>query len=348
MAKNMTLKNVAAKAGVSVSTAAAAIRRDPCVRPVTAQKVLYVSAAMGYRRNSAAAAMASLNVRSVHKQVKIAVLTGPDPAVPPRQDSGRRTGPSPSPSAAEKLGVQCLHLNLERPDDLHRMLQSIENRGCDGIVLDNIPFPLADLPEWCRFSLISTQETPGQRPVDVVRSCQFRTTLKLLRRLQGSGFRRIGFFHRRHPQLTRDDEERFGAFTAFSRYEVKPKNRIPVIEAAFGERDVESGVLDWYKTHRPEVIVGFSIQDSRILTDAGISIPDGVEWVCLHVEENHRGAAAGLQSNRELAPEYAVRLLMEKVLRGARGFSEHPTETDVSPALLAGDSCPRLQADDHF
>lgn len=348
MAKNMTVKDVAAKAGVSVSTAAAALRGDPCVKPTTAENIMRAAEELGYRRNSAAAAMASLNVRSRQKQAKIAILTGFAPDLPTRPDTAYVLAPQHAKAEAERLGIQCEHINLERPDDLRRTLQSIEKRGCDGIILDSRTSPLETVPEWQRFSIISTDYMKTLDHVDIVRVSQFRTTLKLLRRLQETGFRRIGFLHRKHSHLNSDDEERFGAFAVFDRYDVRPENRIPVLEVSFGDRNYESGVVDWFKTHRPEVIVGFSMTDSIILTKAGIAIPKTVSWVCLHVEEFNRGKMAGLQLNREIAPEYAVRLLMEKIRHGIRGFSIHPSETDVRQPLLAGASCPRLQEDDDF
>lgn len=49
-----TIKDVAREAGVSVGTAAAALRGEDSVRPSTAQKVLAAATAIGYTRNAAA------------------------------------------------------------------------------------------------------------------------------------------------------------------------------------------------------------------------------------------------------------------------------------------------------
>jgi DNA-binding LacI/PurR family transcriptional regulator len=345
----MTVKDVAIKARVSMSTAAAAIRGDASVKPVTAEKVLKVAEQMGYRRNSAAAAMASMNVRNRQKMAKIVILTGYEEAfLEMRENNSALLAVKHAADEAMRLGIRCESVNIGQPENLKKTLQRLEKEGSDGIILGTCRFPLPDLPEWKRFSLISTQESPDREHIDVVRVSQFRTTLKLLEHLQETGFRRIGFFHRHHPVLNIDDKERLGAFTVFDHDSVATKNRIPPIEVAFGARAFEPRVIEWYKIYHPDVIVGFSIQDSGILLKAGIKIPEEVRWVCLHVEEYNRGTAAGLQFNNELAPEYAVRLLMEKIRHGIRGFQVHPAETLIRPALLAGESCPELNGDDDF
>jgi hypothetical protein len=165
--------------------------------------------------------------------------------------------------------------------------------------------------DWIRFSIISSEEADDRKGFDVVRIDQFRTTLKLLRQIKADGFRRIGICLREHEPLHADDETRCGAASAFLRYDAEAGS-IPVLSVPFQSQNFEGKLISWIKKYRPDVVLGFSIQDRICLEKYGMSVPGDVCWVALHVEEYNRGKVAGLQFNQEIIPEYAIRLLFEK------------------------------------
>lgn len=335
---NIRLKEVAAAAGVSITTASDALRGEARVKAATRQKVEAASATLGYRKHSAAATLSTMAMRRHHKSVSMVWLTaiGPD-AQSMTAELAR--------NEANALGIHFAHINLAGPEALRPVLRELDARGYDGIVLADHLLPGPSGLPLHRFSVISTQESWFGRRVDVVRANQYRTTLSLLKRVQDAGYRRIAICMREHDSLHPDDESRLGAAYYFQSVLADPDDRIPVLRLKLNKSDDGVRIAPWIDRHRPGVVVGFNRGDLEQLTAIGYKIPDDLAFASLHVGEKEQGYMAGCMHNKELIPSCAVRVLFEKIGRGMRGLSTLPKETIVFSPILAGASCPGLTGD---
>ena len=332
------LKEVAAQAGVSIATAAGVLRGETVFKPSTCERVKEAAAQLNYRKNSAAAVMGSKETPQELRQAFLVWLTASKTIDPfdYREFAAME---------AERLSLQFDHLNIHDPRDALRVFRQLETRGCDGIIWGNCS--LAGMPAlpWDRFSVISTKNRSIRDGFDILQANHFFGTLDLLRRVRAAGYRRIGICLNEHTTRIADDDARFGAACAFQANDLPPKERIPILRISFKESDADTKLIPWAKKHHPDVIVGFNAEAYFCLERHGFSIPEDVAYVALHVHAKSNGILAGRQSNHEIISQQAVRILLEKIRRKKRGLSACPQETDFTPPLLAGVSCPRLKGD---
>lgn len=331
------LKEVAEAAGVSISTAAAALRGEGMVKASTRSRVEEQAHRLGYRKNTAASFMSRRVNRSKQKAVFAAWLTAyplvSKPNYPWKSvlDYAR--------AAAETEGIIFDHFNVSTPQDVRVILRQIRARGCDGIVwgrclADNLPaFP------WEEFCVVSTEQARAEEGFDVIRSNFFRNTLNLLIHLRRSGYARIAILLREHTPRHPDDEARYGGTAAFLDLHADPSNRIPPLVLTYRVKDIVQQIRAWVQKYKPQVVVGSNHEEYRILQEAGFDVPHNLSYVALHVMEHQRGKIAGLQHNEEIIPQVALSVLLEKMRHGVRGLSGHPREIVVSPPFLAGESC---------
>lgn len=332
------LKEVAAAAGVSISTAAAALREEGVVKAATRAKVEAAARRLGYRKNTAAALMSSRRTRTNQKAAFAMWLTaypGVHGAVPPWELAVRHAR-----LAAEEAGLIFDHLNIGSASEARVVLRQVRARGCDGVVwgrcrLDGLPaFP------WEEFCVVSTEQARAAEGFDVVRSNFFRNTVNLLVQLRSAGYERIGVCLREHTPRHPDDEARYGGTVAFLDLHVAPQNRIPPLVVHYRLGETTERIKEWVLQYKPDVVVGSNQEEYRDLLKAGFEIPRHFSYVALHVAAAQSGFIAGLQLNEELVPRVAIGALLEKMRHTHRGLSPHPRETLVNPPYLPGLSCP--------
>jgi LacI family transcriptional regulator len=328
------LKEVAAEAGVSVSTASSALRGLHIVKPETRERVETAARKLGYHKNSAAAVLSSLQTRDHRKAILIAWLSAKD-----APSAVSRAGAC---SAAEKAGVRIDFCDVESPASLQSTLRILEARGCDGIVLGRGMSPVVNGVDWTGFSVVSTEESLFEKGIDVVCSSLFRSTIDILRQVKQAGYRRIGICLREHDFQHPDDETRLGAAMAFQACDLQASERVPLQRLSFSQPDSGPALVDWVKKNSPDVVVGFSDVDLWHLQSGGFSVPKDLAYVALHVSPSNRGMLAGYQENRSVYPQYAVQILLEKIRHGVRGLSGYAKQTLVLPPIFEGASCPAL------
>ncbi len=336
------LKEVAAAAGVSISTAAAALREESIVKQSTRDRVQRVAKELGYRKNTAAAMLSSMENRSQQKALLVAWVSAL-PYLDEKPPIETLQIPRLGRQSAEELGLFFEYRNIRQAEDAKRIFRELDARGCDGIVwgrciLEDIP----DLP-WHRFSVVSTEQSNLHKGFDIIRSNYFRSMLNLLMQLKQSGYKRIGVWLREHMPRHPDDEARYGGAAAFNTMYVDQNDRVPVLARLYNQTDDQACLLEWYQRHRPDVIVGFNHHDYKLALQAGIDIPGSSAFVALHVRQANTGELAGLKHNDEIIPRDAIRTLMEKMRHGIRGTSQYPRETVIASPFVTGSSCPKMQ-----
>lgn len=57
--------------------------------------------------------------------------------------------------------------------------------------------------------------------------------------------------------------------------------------------------MAWLKEHRPEVVIGFSVQQYWMIRDSGLKIPEDVGYASLHINGQDDAFCSGLIQNME-------------------------------------------------
>jgi len=334
----VTVREVASRAGVSASTAAAALRGAAWVRPETRSRIETAAAELGYRRDPAASILAAKRGQSGQKARLVSIGVLHEPTVPGRT---AYTGKAGLDAAVAQRGWVVHAANLEEINDLNRLARRWEDMGIDAVVLVRTKVPLTriDFP-WHRFTVLSTEVGRLREGFDVVRPSQFGAITECLRETKCRGYRRFGFWLRVHPEPLPDDHVRCGACKAFQELELRGEKKLPMLLTPFGEH--QERLRRWLEKHQPEVVVTFWGIDVRDIEAVGWRVPDDIAMVCLQVSSVMEGRVAGLMDREQPVGEAVCNFIERKLTMSRRGLSDHPLEVVYDLPFVDGTSLPRV------
>lgn len=336
---SITIKEVASAAGVSFSTAAAALRGDGWVKASTRERVRLAAEQLGYTR-STYAAMLSSTATAQERRINPAVgwLTAFDqPGETVASMAGRLRQ---ARAEAVRRGWFFHQADVKSEAELVRVAREWRAIGVDAVVLGfTRPLNRPMLFPWEEFVTISTETIRLEEGFDVVRPAHFRSVLELLREMRGRGYRRIGIWLREHKERVIDDDVRLGACTAFQSHDQKASERIPMLRTDF------AASLDplerWLRRHRPEAVMASLGSDIRLIEQAGLQVPRDLGFAALHVG-NAATRITGVMERSLLAPDAAFEFLEQKLRSGVRGLSSAPKEVIYHTPIVEGRTLPRF------
>lgn len=343
-----TIKDVAALAGVAISTVSAAINGDGRVKQETRERVLAAARKLRYQPNRAAAVLASRehSVAMSISGMPIAFLTAMDKSAQANHVAGERTLEGAKLRAAE-LGYAFEHVDLTGSRSHASISRSLYMRGVGGLIIGRM-WPI--LPghldfEWGHFSVVycGRDHTDEVRPHGVEYDI-FESTLRLIGEIRSRGYRRIGVCARPHSPRLLDDDARLGAVLA-AQAGMPEAERIPPYK---GEIQADAGgdakeLIAWVKKHRPDAVVGFNAGDYWILRDGGIRIPEDIGYADLHTHAPVNAGdpdLAGLVQDQAKLGSSAVDMLDQQIRYRHRGLSGAPVSLLTYSAFRDGTSLP--------
>jgi LacI family transcriptional regulator len=194
-------------------------------------------------------------------------------------------------SHARRLGLEYESFDLRGvpgPVAFGRMLHA---RGFAGILLDRIMAPLAwDRFPWERFSVVAAGRQINEWPFDDVRESMASTIRHAFARVHALGYRRPGVCLVRHDPVLVDDRTRLGDVLAHNALHpelgaippffevVPPSGETPALLAQ------QARLVGWYREHRPDVVIGFTVGTHYVLRTAGHVAPRDHGFLCLHLQ----------------------------------------------------------------
>jgi LacI family transcriptional regulator len=115
-------------------------------------------------------------------------------------------------------------------------------------------------------------------------------------------------------------EKRFSAGFRVMQDKLAPQDRLPIHPFV---RSKPAAFLEWYKTHKPDVIVTLHEELLEWLGNAGVDVPDSVGLVHLDLEPRLSGWA-GMNQNNEMVGAAGLDLLSGLIQRNEKGIPDHP------------------------
>lgn len=337
LGKRVTIHEVAALAGVSFSTAAAALRGNGRVSAQTVERVKRAAGELGYRRSEAASALATRRRPAQQKTFSIAVVTTNQGFWMHQALTGGLE------REAERLGLIFSHHRVGDAATAKKLGRQLEATGVEGLIRIQNQQPLAPmLLPWDRFTPVSIHRFHVKEGFDVVRANDFFAMVDLLRRVQDHGYRRIGIWLQEHEEITSDEEARLGGALLFQ----SQSSAFATIErTTFTENNDWHGSVErmgaWIERHRLDCVVGFNNGDYHRWMATGFGDPAKVGYAHSQVlPEENPDAAGSLSVLTMMAPVVLSRLLV-KLRAGERGLSRHPTENVITPEFHPGPTLPR-------
>jgi LacI family transcriptional regulator len=345
--KAVGVREVAALAGVSFSTAAAALRGEAWVKATTRVEVEAAAARLGYRRDLAASILSSRRGQRPLAGLSVVYLAANFLQRAPGTFARRLPGLA---EAAKRRGLLFERVELRDEEHAAQVAQRLRATGVDGLILGPVhaepffaAFPVRD------YALIGDNRGLTLHGVDAVRANHFTAVQRLFLELARRGYRRVGVLLRQHREPHADDYARYGAVTAFRDLVGGLEKLEPLVwpfrrgegGGARQEQEELHEFYRWWRKHRFDVVVGFDEREERLVAEACADDPHRPDYAAMLVRAGERGRLAGVAFDQEALVEPMLARLEEKI-RGRRlGRSDNPVETVIDLPFLEGASLRR-------
>jgi len=324
-----TLREVAAKAGVSLATASRCLRQGVVgsARAATRARVQAAAHALGYQSNPLLGEV----MRSVRRPVAnrhlgtLAHLVHPEPWASGGKDQLDRYGPAVKAHAARydfDLSVFPMGVPDFSPERLASILTA---RGIDGVILEIFPNKsFAEQFPWERFSSVLVGHALRSPGLDCVVSDHSRGVILAGETLLERGYRRIGLaLETRH--VTDTDGAWVDGFHLLQQRHAQLRDIPALIEPQMNA----PAFIAWLREHRIDAVLTISIMNDlhnpmlHWLTESGIDCPGEVAIATL--DRSYVPLPwAGLDQSSDQISAAAVDLCMTKLRLGERGLPAVP------------------------
>lgn len=339
MERRVTLRQIAAQAGMHLSTVSLALRDDPKLPETTRRKLQELARKMGYVPDAAMSALCAYRnaVRPREVQSGLAYLT---------DDMSRRSGFGSdvyryARVRAAELGYNLIEYNLSsRGASLERFRSIWWNTGLRGVLIGPFAKPRDLGEDWDRWSVVAFGYSLVAQQFNRAAQHHFQNMLLHLQALRELGYRRIGLCL--SPELDNRTEGQLRAAYLLDQNTHRARGKDPVI---FTPDSVAAEGLDhWVRTQRPDVVVGHK-EHHQMLVDQGWDIPGKLGFSLLALrryERTKNERLAGLDSRLELIAAGSVNFLVSLIHEQVYGLCHPPRYYLMSGDFIPGDSLRRI------
>jgi LacI family transcriptional regulator len=317
----VSMREIARKAGVSVSAVSLALRNQPRVSESERKRIQSIAQQMGYRSDpEVARLMEHLRTqRSERRASSLAVII-------PELDREGLAGYSPLTEIVKGIRAQAdevgfkteLFFLTDRGMTPARLRDILIARSIKGVILAPYAGGVGTLDMDMTGFCAATAGYSIVRP-QLNRACPNYLQMmdELIDHLQRLHFHRIGFimtYHRGgigHKLLT--------SSYLFYQDLLPPNERVPILPLeAVNERDITS----WLKAHQPEVVIS-SGRVFTLLQGMGLAIPGDIHFANIDLSEPPR-QAAGMDHRYQLVGSEAVNLVLTQFTLNLTGVPKTP------------------------
>ena len=256
--KRVTLKNVAAKAGVATSTVSLALNGNHQIPEKTRKRIEAVAEELGYVKHPFLSILGRRRSRGagVEGLVPVALLTQRLDVVYREAlvEEGKRMG----------LGVEIFPAAEFLGKAGSRILYA---RGVAGIFVGagchELDFGDFDWSRFVALRLDSEADLGGGARLETL---SFEPMFDLFRLLSERGYRRIGCLLDTHDPMIGDDHRRIGAFYAAQRLEPESR-RVPPLLRGFGDIAEDGEVAAYLEREAPDAVIVMQPAEARRLNE---------------------------------------------------------------------------------
>lgn len=328
------LKQVAARAGVHLSTVSLALRDDPRLPEATRKRIRDLAEEMGYEPDAAMRALCAYRSSIRPREVQSGLAYLIDYA--PKPDSLPALVYRTARKQAARMGYNLIAFNLGEKGATIERFQSIwRNSGLRGVLIG----PLRDAGtvlggEWSQWITVVYGYSVDAPLFHRAVFDHFQNMLEHLRVLRSKGYKRIGLSL---AQRTSDSTHGMlhGAYL-LDQARHGPKRPIPVLMQGARDGDV---LERWVEKEKLDALIAYA-EEYAILTERGWKIPEQLGFSLLSTwAQDQRGksaAFAGFDTKAEILASNAVSFLVSLIHEQAYGISETPRSTMVTGAFRDG------------
>lgn len=336
MPRRVTMKDIAAAAGVSAATVSRALGADPQIPAETRNRIQKIATKSGYRPDPLLSALARRRRRGDTAGSEVTTLA----YVTNFQTADEwRDNPFYSPlfkGAAEhaaRNGYRLEHFWLREPGMTgERFSRILYNRGIVGVVVAPTPVARSRMSlDWARFSAVTIGYSLLRPDLHRVTPHHFHALLVADRRLRRLGYSRIGFCIYEGTSGRVDDLWLSGALLTARHHPAAP------MKVFLFNDETRAQIAGWALAEKLEVVVSDNSQVLHELQARGIRSPGEIDFATLNWTKAEPGIA-GIDQRPAAIGAAAVDLLIAQIRRGERGIPDVPVTSMVEGAWINGPS----------
>lgn len=326
--REITLKDVAARAGVEKSTAGKALRGDRRIAPATRARVKAVADLLGYRPNPLLSKLAAQRWRGSRSGEGQAVGL-----VSCTRGYGIRNSLRVAlVKMAQEVGYRLESFAVTDLESVERVLGILEARGIEGVLLGPLPGEVykARVP-WDRFSVLSILSGHAPTRFHGVRMDLIGRVTQSWERALELGARAIGMVVFDEPEEV-DGVQRIGTFLHLQGVASASSRPIPILRMRLnhalrgdGLRLSEPSLAElerWTDLHRPDAVLG---QNSLVYWWLQRTGRPPARFYDLSSDMGEMGPGAeGFRTAPEEIAAVCLDWLNQQIRRGVRGVPQRP------------------------
>ncbi|MEX0332016.1 MAG: LacI family DNA-binding transcriptional regulator [Puniceicoccaceae bacterium] len=338
--RRVTVRDIAKEVGLHFTTVAEALRGSSRIKESTRERVFEAADRLGYRPDpvlSALSAYRSSQLRSSFQGVMAWINGFPERDLFTSEKSFYADCYSGSLERATSLGYN-LEMFWVGGSQMtgKRISQILQSRNIVGVIVGPMPAMLDEFHlEWEHFNSVRIGYSLKDSRITTVISDQYQNTRGIVEKLLKDGFRRIGFACPRYLDSRVSNKFSGGYLSMIYNHFNEPP--VPLYLDREPDGDPPK-FLKWYNKYKPEVIVagGRSIY-YKMLADAGIRVPEEVQFVALHAEYLS-SPVAGISQNGKVVGATAVDHLISMIQGFKIGLESFPKTTMIPGRWVDGGS----------
>jgi len=341
--KRVTLKDIAERAGVHVTTVSLALRNHPRIPEKTRARLQKLARELGYRRDPMLTALAEYRdrTRTNRKTMTFGFLTWWDTPWGWKDISEdppfRRMLYEGACRRAEELGITLDHFSLAEPGmSVRRLDQILQSRGIQGIIaatfLDrNHSMPLT----WSRYAHVKIDNSPIETPVHKVRSDVIASIQGNYREARRRGYGRIGIAIRRIWNDKNDDLILMG----YLRSQALDPGEAAIPPFIHDDTMPVEAFEAWNARYQPDVVISLDPFFLPLAKKCGLRVPKDLAYLSFD-NKNEDGLIAGYRQRHRALGAAAVDFVAAMIHRNEFGLPELPQTLNIPPVWVEGKSLP--------
>ena len=334
--KEVTLADIATKAGVSVMTVSRALRNQANISPTTQKRIQKIAEELGYRPNPLVSALMTYRraARPVKAHLKLGFITNFS-----ARDGWKTTrlyeeffeGVADS---ADRHGYGIETFWMREPGlTPERLAQILETRSIHGLIIAPLPMAHGHLHlDWEKFSAATFGYSLTQPLLHRAANHQFRSMRLAMRELRRLGYRRLGLTL--PASLNERVDRQWVASFLVEQLRYPASDAVPILVVDDSEWTFER-FRDWCKQHKPDVIISHEEVVHDWLRSLKIRVPDDIGYVHLNCYDKS-GRFAGIYQNGAAIGTAAADMVIAMINRNERGIPALPQSVLIEGTWVEG------------
>ncbi len=319
-----SMKEVAERAGVHVSTVSRCLRNSPAIPVATRNRIKQIALELGYRPNPLVQSL--MHSRRTGKRARLGPLLGFITFFPTRDGWKTRSLPGLE-LALERSLAQAGSRGFELQEfwgpldkfTPERLSEILHTRGFKGIIFTQVPSPMESMNwDFDQFACVTIGTSLLQAGLHRVRSNHFAMIMKAMHECHRMGYRRLGLAI--EEEFNQRTQSRWlGGWLLMQQKLGLPDPPEPLLTDSWNKRTFTS----WMKANRPDVILTLKVDDVEgWLAAEGYQVPRDIGLLSISASLN--GRCTGICEDWGMHGVRAINLLVDLLAVNDVGLSESP------------------------